>query len=37
MAVSIVDIILFNESGELIIQKRAKHKNHNPGLLDKTV
>ncbi len=37
MAVSIVDVILFNESWELIIQKRAKHKNHNPGLLDKTV
>lgn len=37
MAVSIVDVMLFNESWELIIQKRAKHKNHNAGLLDKTV
>ncbi len=37
MAVSIVDILLFNESWELIIQKRAKHKNHNPWLMDKTV
>lgn len=37
MAVSIVDILLFNESGELIIQKRAKHKNHNAWLMDKTV
>ncbi len=37
MAVSIVDILLFNETGELIIQKRAKHKNHNPWLMDKTV
>ncbi|USN55663.1 MAG: NUDIX domain-containing protein [Candidatus Peribacteria bacterium] len=37
MAVSVVNILLFNESGELIIQKRAKHKNHNAGLLDKTV
>ena len=37
MAVSIVDVLLFNESWELIIQKRAKHKSHNPWLLDKTV
>lgn len=37
MAVSIVDIILFNESGEMIIQKRSKHKNHNAWLLDKSV
>ncbi len=35
--VSIVDVILFNESWELLIQKRAMHKNHNPWLLDKTV
>lgn len=37
MAVSIVQIFLINESGEIIIQKRAKHKKHNAGLLDKTV
>ena len=37
MAVSVVQIILFNESWDLIIQKRAKHKNHNGWLLDKSV
>lgn len=36
-AVEIVNIFLFNEHGELIIQKRSKHKNHNPGLLDKSI
>ena len=37
MAVSVVNVLLFNESGELIVQKRAKHKNHNASLLDKSV
>jgi isopentenyldiphosphate isomerase len=29
--------LLLNEHGELIIQKRAKTKNHNPNLLDKSI
>lgn len=36
-SVEIVNVILFNESGELIIQKRAGHKRHNPNLLDKSI
>jgi isopentenyldiphosphate isomerase len=28
--VEVINIFMFNESGELIIQKRAKNKNHNP-------
>ncbi|MEI6773395.1 MAG: NUDIX domain-containing protein [bacterium] len=36
-AVDIIDVILFNEAGEFIIQKRADHKRHNPNLLDKTI
>ena len=36
-AVDIVDVILFNESGEMIVQKRASHKRHNPNLLDKSI
>lgn len=35
--VSVIGILIFNESGEIIVQKRAKHKNHNAWLLDKTV
>ncbi|MEI8091423.1 MAG: NUDIX domain-containing protein [bacterium] len=29
--------MLFNESGEIILQKRASHKRHNANLLDKTI
>jgi isopentenyldiphosphate isomerase len=29
-AVEVINIFMFNEAGELIIQKRAKNKNHNP-------
>jgi len=36
-AVDIIDVIIFNESGELIIQKRADHKKHNANLLDKSI
>lgn len=36
-SIDIIDVILFNESGELIIQKRASHKRHNPNLLDKSI
>lgn len=35
--IEIVNIILFNEVGELIIQKRASVKKHNPWLLDKSI
>ncbi|MDP2586904.1 MAG: NUDIX domain-containing protein [Candidatus Komeilibacteria bacterium] len=33
----IVDIFVFNSSGELLVQKRSDDKAHNPGLLDKSV
>ncbi len=36
-AVEIANIFLFNSDGELLVQKRAKNKNHNPGLLDKSL
>jgi energy-coupling factor transporter ATP-binding protein EcfA2 len=36
-SIDIIDVILFNESGEMIIQKRASHKRHNPNLLDKSI
>ncbi len=36
-AVEIVNVFLFNSHGELLIQKRSFNKNHNPGLLDKSI
>ncbi len=36
-AVEIVDVFLFNTSGEFLIQKRSSNKSHNPNLLDKTI
>ncbi|MBT4856670.1 NUDIX domain-containing protein [Candidatus Uhrbacteria bacterium] len=36
-AVEIVDVFLFNEAGELFVQKRSSNKAHNPGLLDKSI
>lgn len=36
-AVEIVNVFLFNEAGEIILQKRSSIKNHNPNLLDKAV
>lgn len=36
-AVEIIDIFIFDEEGELILQKRSDHKNHNPGLMDKSI
>ena len=36
-ATEIVQIFLFNEDGELFVQKRSKDKDHNPGLLDKSI
>ncbi len=36
-SIDIINVILFNESGEIILQKRASHKRHNANLLDKTI
>jgi len=36
-AVEIIDIFIFNSHGELLIQKRSFDKEHNPGLLDKSI
>ena len=36
-AVEVVDVFLFNRSGEFLVQKRSSTKNHNPNLLDKTI
>lgn len=37
LAAEIVDIFLFNDHGELIIQKRSREKTHNPNLQDKSI
>lgn len=36
-ATEIVNVFLFNRSGEFLVQKRSATKNHNPNLLDKTI
>lgn len=36
-AIEVVNIMMFNSYGEMIIQKRSFDKNHNPGLLDKSI
>lgn len=36
-ACDIVDIIIFNEAGEMFVQKRSNQKAHNAGLLDKSI
>ncbi|KKW42107.1 MAG: Nudix hydrolase 3 [Candidatus Magasanikbacteria bacterium GW2011_GWA2_56_11] len=36
-AVEILDVFIFNRSGEMLVQKRSYQKAHNPGLLDKSV
>lgn len=36
-AVEIIHVFVFNESGELFVQKRSHDKAHNPGLLDKSI
>lgn len=33
----IIDVFIFNTSGELLVQKRSYDKFHNPGLLDKSI
>lgn len=35
--IEVVFVFLFNEHGELIIQKRSKTKSHNPNFLDKSI
>ena len=35
--IEVVHIFLFNEHGEIIIQKRSREKRHNPNLLDKSI
>ena len=36
-AVEIIDVLIFNSHGELTVQKRSFNKDHNPGLLDKSI
>lgn len=36
-ACEIADVILFNSRKEMIVQKRAPNKNHNPYLIDKAI
>jgi isopentenyldiphosphate isomerase len=35
--VDIIDILLFNGKAEVLLQKRSYDKNHNPGLIDKSL
>ena len=37
LAVHVVGILLFDSKGDLIVQKRSHIKNHNPGLVDKSI
>lgn len=36
-AVEVINVFLFNSDGDILIQKRGKNKNHNPGLMDKSL
>lgn len=36
-AVGIINIFIFDETGELFVQKRSDNKTHNAGMLDKTI
>ena len=36
-AVEVVHILLFNKHKQIVLQKRSRTKNHNPGLIDKAV
>lgn len=36
-ACDIIDILIFNSDGELMVQKRSKNKAHNPGMFDKSI
>jgi len=35
--VEIIGLLLFNTNGQIILQKRAPSKAHNPGLIDKSI
>ena len=35
--IEVVQIFLFKSNGQLALQKRSETKNHNPGLLDKSI
>jgi len=37
IAAEIVDVLILNKKGELLIQKRSKKKNHNPNMFDKSM
>ncbi len=37
LVVSVINVLLFNTKGEVLIQKRSYTKKHNPGLLDKSI
>lgn len=37
LAVGIVNIMIFDEKGEIFIQKRSDNKAHNAGMLDKSI
>lgn len=37
LAVSIINIFIFDSHGEIFIQKRSDNKAHNAGMLDKTI
>ncbi len=36
-SVEVVQVLLFTTDGELILQKRSRRKDHNPGMFDKTL
>lgn len=37
LAVHVIDILLFDTNGDMILQKRSHTKTHNPGLMDKSI
>lgn len=36
-AVHVVGVLIFNRSGQVLLQKRSLEKRHNPGLIDKSI
>ena len=36
-AIEVVQLLLFTPEKEIILQKRSKRKNHNPGMMDKSI
>lgn len=37
LACELINVLMFNTRGQLILQKRSHDKFHNPGLIDKTI